>query len=298
MGIIGCGGIAERRHAPALAAMDRVRLVALADISQERLGWLGERCGVPSDGLYTDYESMLTAQELDIVHVCTPHDQHEAQTIAAMRSGAHVLVEKPIATAAEEADRMIKACEDKGVVLNVDHTRRWSPLHHKVRNTIRSGAIGPLGTIVATQGGPRAMLFRNGTHMIDSIVFYAESEPVQVFARLEDGFKGAKAPERDALEREQALLTRLKEALDGGSSVSDQALSRDEARLLEGFKLLTAKPLMVVANIGEGQLSASGPSEAALSSAVDIPTASLCGTLEMELAAMEPEEEREFRESL
>ena len=109
-------------------------------------------------------------------------------------------------------------------------------------------------------------------------------------SRVADGFKGAKAPERDALERERALLTRLKEALDGGSSVRDQTLSRDETRLLEGFKLLTAKPLMVVANVGEGQPSAAAE--------VDLPTASLCGALEMELVAMEPEEEREFRQSL
>ena len=119
-------------------------------------------------------------------------------------------------------------------------------------------------------------------------------------SRLADGFKGAKAPERDALEREQALLTRLKEALEGGSPIGDQALSRDEARLLAGFQLLTAKPLMVVANVGEGQLSEAEPVEAELSHAagLQVPAASLCGSLEMELAQMAPEEESEFRDSL
>ena len=117
-------------------------------------------------------------------------------------------------------------------------------------------------------------------------------------SRVAEGFKGAKAPERDTLEREQALLSRLKEALDGGTPVREQTLTRDEAHLLAGFQLLTAKPLMVVVNIGEGQVSGSGPSDGRLAETAYIPTASLCGALEMELASMDPEEEHEFRESL
>ena len=76
---------------------------------------------------------------------------------------------------------------------------------HRVRDELRAGLIGPLSTIMLHHGGPRAMLFRNGTHMIDAICFFAESEPAQVFARLEEGFEhwdryrgdGGKLPEND-----------------------------------------------------------------------------------------------------
>ena len=116
---------------------------------------------------------------------------------------------------------------------------------------------------------------------------------------MADGFKGAKATERDALEREQALLSRLKEAVNGSSPVREQHLiKREEVRLLQGFHILTAKPLMIVVNIGESQVAGLMPSGERLAGAADVPTASLFGALEMELASMDPKEEREFREPL
>ena len=119
--------------------------------------------------------------------------------------------------------------------------------------------------------------------------------------RIAEGFKGAKAPEREALNREQALLTRLKADLEEGTPIRDQSLDRDEARLLEGFQLLTAKPLIVVVNVGESQLPELTSLETRLSSDFAGPrvrATALCGKLEMELAQMEPAEEREFRRSM
>ena len=119
--------------------------------------------------------------------------------------------------------------------------------------------------------------------------------------RLEQGFKGAKAPERDALESERSLLLRLREELEAGGAVRDAALTQDEARLLEGFQLLTAKRLIVLGNVGEDQLpeaAALKESLAKSSNSFGALSAVICGKLEMELAQMEPDEEREFRESL
>ena len=84
---------------------------------------------------------------------------------------------------------MIAACEAKGVPISIDHTRRWWPAYHRARQAIREGAIGGVRRIVAHMGGPRAMLFRNGTHLIDGICFFAESEPKWVFAELDEGFE-------------------------------------------------------------------------------------------------------------
>ncbi len=120
-------------------------------------------------------------------------------------------------------------------------------------------------------------------------------------SRLADGFKGAKAPERDALTREQALLTRLKDRLEDGAAVRLQLRTPDEARALEGFQLLTDKPVIVVANLGEEQLPEASVLEARLAEVLRearVEAAALCGRLEMELAQMEPDDEQEFRESL
>ena len=71
-GIIGCGGITERRHGPVLASLKgRVTVIALADLAQERLALMGGKLGVASEHRYTDWEQMLANEALDLVHICT-----------------------------------------------------------------------------------------------------------------------------------------------------------------------------------------------------------------------------------
>jgi hypothetical protein len=119
--------------------------------------------------------------------------------------------------------------------------------------------------------------------------------------RLSDQSKGAKPAEREAQNKEEALLERLKVDLESGVAVRDQGLDVDEARLLEGFQLLTAKPAIIVVNTGEAQLSDAQSLETRLAAEFPGPRVGstvLCGKLEMELAQMSESEEMEFRESL
>ena len=120
-------------------------------------------------------------------------------------------------------------------------------------------------------------------------------------ARLADGLKGAKAAERDAIAREQALIERLKDGLESGTHLRDQPLAVDDAHLLSGFQLLTAKPLMVLLNLGEdgaGEGAARTESLGPLLEGTSARCAAFCGKLEMELSQMEPADEREFRASM
>ncbi len=223
VGIVGLRGIAAKAasepsapfgkevftsHLASLAHLSNVDLVGYCDLVPDLLDdferdWAARW---PNASRYTSHKEMLDKEGLDILGVATGDNVHAAIALDAVKAGVKgIYVEKPMATNLEDADRMIKACEDNGVVFSVDHTRRWSPLHHKARDAVRAGEIGPLRTIVATLGGERAMLFRNGTHLIDNVVFYAESEPVKVFAQLEDGFDhwdkyrgdGGKLPENE-----------------------------------------------------------------------------------------------------
>ena len=143
--------------------------------------------------------------------------------------------------------------------------------------------------------------FRDAETMLLELTF-ADLEMIdRRLARLSEGMKGAKAPERDAILKEQGLFARLKERLEAGEGMRGANLAADEERLLAGFGLLSAKPVIVLVNIGEEQLDESAELYARAVSQFQGPmvkTAVLCGALEMDLAQMEPEEAREMREGL
>ena len=204
-GIIGCGGITERRHGPMLASLsDRVTVVALADLAQERLDLMGGKLGVASENLYTDWEQMLAQEKLDLVHICTPHHLHEPQAIAAMEAGAHVFLEKPIATRLEEVDRMIAASERTGRKMTVGHNQLFSAGHRAAMEQIQAGAIGSV-FLVRTEGlggshvvgrgvsqqwrtqataGGGGPLIDNGYHQVYTALNYVGSPAVRVYARI------------------------------------------------------------------------------------------------------------------
>lgn len=180
-------------HASALAMIPNAQVVAVCDIvpqliddftAQWRETW-------PDLAVYRDYRELLAREEIDILSVCTPDDRHAAIVIAAAERGVPaILCEKPLATTLADADRMIAAIERHGTVVAVEHTRRWDPFFHRAKEIIDAGMIGPVRTIVSTLHGERAMMFRNGTHAIDLMCYYAGAAPTHVFARLEEGFEG------------------------------------------------------------------------------------------------------------
>ena len=195
-------------HVSGLSYMPDVELAAICDINPEALERFKEAWSErwPGTRLYADYREMLDREDLDILTVATSDHIHAQIVIDGAESGVRgIFCEKPIATTLEDADAMIAACERNGVKMSVNHSRRWFPLYHKVRRTIRSGAIGKPTVLTAVLGGPRAMMFRNGTHFIDALCFFAESKPRMVSAILEDGFDhwdryrgdGGKLPENE-----------------------------------------------------------------------------------------------------
>ena len=184
-------GRMPRSHAAAYYRHPQTEVVAICDIRQERIeAFKGSWHDVwPDVHEYTDYQEMLEKEQPDLVSVATPDHLHAGITVDACQSGVRaILCEKPMATTLADADRMIAAAQANDVLLSIEHTRRWDPRFQKARQIIRSGEIGALRTIVNDFHAARAMLFRNGTHMIDTICFFAESDPQWVFAELEGGF--------------------------------------------------------------------------------------------------------------
>ena len=116
--------------------------------------------------------------------------------------------------------------------------------------------------------------------------------------RMETLSKGAKAAERQAMEQERWLLQRVRTGLEQNVPARQQAFERPERKTLANYQLLTAKPLLVALNVGEGQ--ANEPVRELLEElrSRSAHVAALSGKLEMELAQLSPEEEREFREAM
>ena len=178
-------------HAACLALMDNVDVAGYCDIVPELLADFGNNWGAtwPNAKPYTDYKQMLAEADLDILTVGTGDNRHADMVVDAANSGVRaIMCEKPLATTMEDANRMLKACEDNGVQLSVGHTKSWDPMYHKIRDMVRDGEIGQVKSITANMGGPRAMLFRNGTHRVHGLVFFADSEPTHVMGLLEEGF--------------------------------------------------------------------------------------------------------------
>jgi predicted dehydrogenase len=176
-------------HTAAYAAASNVSLVGVCDLVPALIEkCVGEWSGrFPELHGYADYRDMLATERVDLLSVVTPDHRHAQIVLDALDAGVKgVFCEKPIATTLADADRIIGACRERGVPLLVNHSRRWYPDFLEARRLIRSGSIGRVSRIVGTLGGPRAMLFRNATHLVDAICLFAESDPDWVVADLDD----------------------------------------------------------------------------------------------------------------
>ena len=192
VGVIGCGGIGIQ-HASGVVGLDYAELVAGCDLSEETRSAFGAHWQDtwPNVTLYEDYRQMLEREALDVVTIATPDSVHADPVVDAIEAGVRALFsEKPMATTLADVDRMRAAIEQNDVLFSIDHTRRWNPLWHHIKdNVINGGQIGDVQYVVGTLSGKRAALFRNGTHLVDAMCFLAGSDPQWVFAELEDGYE-------------------------------------------------------------------------------------------------------------
>jgi len=116
--------------------------------------------------------------------------------------------------------------------------------------------------------------------------------------RIGSQLKGAKPPERVLLERERELLARIKESMEKDTPARALGFTEDESRLIGGYQFMSAKPLLVVVNIGEAELKEADKLEAGLNARYGAPglhVSVMCGKLEAELAAMDEQTAAEFR---
>lgn len=176
-------------HASAFAVTPDVTVTAVSEINQQSTHAFLENYGDMWPGVktYSDYKEMLRKESIDLLGVATPDHLHAQIVIDAVDAGVSgILCEKPISTTLADADRMIEACEKAGVAITVDHFRRYRPHWNRAFRELWEGPLGNVRRIIASYGGPRSMLFRNGSHMIDAVCWYAQSEPDWVIGVLDE----------------------------------------------------------------------------------------------------------------
>lgn len=146
VGIVGCGLIGHKR---ATALAPHV-LTAVADLDPRRAAALAER--FPGAEVMDDWRTLAARSDLDIVIVATTNDALAPVTRAAVRSGKHVLVEKPAARQASELQGVLTEAQSAGVCVKVGFNHRFHPAFQKARALVNDGAIGPLLYVRARYG--------------------------------------------------------------------------------------------------------------------------------------------------
>lgn len=142
LGFIGTGAICRNQHLPNWATMPDVELAAICDIDPDVAQTMAEKYGV--DKIFTDYNEMLAQVQMDAVDICTPNDFHSKAAVAALNAGKHVMVEKPIAINASEAQAMVDAARTNGKKLQIGHCIRFDSSSQALKRFVDAGAMGDI----------------------------------------------------------------------------------------------------------------------------------------------------------
>ncbi|MCQ4332094.1 Gfo/Idh/MocA family oxidoreductase [Natronomonas sp. F2-12] len=198
-GIIGTGGVAgmgllgmhdeeqigsekiEASHAGGYDAADGIELVAIADIDEEKLARFGEAWEIPDSRQYVGHEAMLSAEDLDVVSVCTPsflHADHVIDTAESASSPDLIWCEKPVASAVGDAEAMIDTCDREGIELLVNHSFRFTDKLRQLRELVHEENI--LGEVHSVSTQFRMELLRNSTHLLDTLVYLLDARAERI----------------------------------------------------------------------------------------------------------------------
>lgn len=141
-GIIGCGGIADRRTLPGMMLTDNSEPYAVMDANLELAKTVKEKYNAKY--AFDKYEDVLALDEVDAVYIASPVFCHKEQALAAVKAGKHILLEKPLGLTSEDSIEIIEACEAAGVKLGVGFMMRYHAYHQAMREFIASGGIGEI----------------------------------------------------------------------------------------------------------------------------------------------------------
>lgn len=144
IGLVGAGRIARNQIAPAIRSAAHATLYAAA--SRE----LGRAEALGAERAYDSYDALLRDPAVDVVYVATHNGLHKELSIAALRSGKHVLCEKPLAMDARDCEEMLRVAESTGRLLVEAFMYRHHPQIARAQEVVRSRAIGDVMAVEAS----------------------------------------------------------------------------------------------------------------------------------------------------
>ncbi len=200
VGIIGCGGIANGKHMPALRAVKGVEMVAFCDLIAERAEKAAKEFGVPDAKVFTDYRELLMESDIEVVHVLTPNRSHADISVDALHAGKHVMCEKPMAKTVADAERMLEAAGKSGKKLTIGYQNRQRAAVSQAKRYIEAGELGEIYYAncyaLRRRGTPNWGVFLNeeeqgggpvidiATHSLDMTLYLMNNyEPAMVVGR-------------------------------------------------------------------------------------------------------------------
>ena len=190
--VVGPGAFGIK-HLDAIKNIDGVDVVALVGRDYEKTKAVAAEYSI--DQIFTDLDEALKI-EADAVILCTPTQQHAAQSIQCMKAGKHVQVEIPLADTWEDSLAVVKAQEETGLTCMVGHTRRFNPSHQLVNKRIQNGELNIQQMDVQTyffrrkninaKGEARSwtdhLLWHHAAHTVDLFAYQAGSKVVKANA--------------------------------------------------------------------------------------------------------------------
>ena len=142
--IVGCGFIANGKHLASMARRDDIEVVAFCDLIIEKAQDAANKYGTADALVCVDYRDVMARDDIDVVHVCTPNSSHAEISIAALRSGKHVLCEKPMAKTAAEAKAMVDAAKAAGRLLTIGYQNRFREDSLYMKKLAENGELGDI----------------------------------------------------------------------------------------------------------------------------------------------------------
>ncbi len=138
--VVGCGGVSAS-HFAALSRIGDIEITAVTDIKKDRAD---KKAALTGARAYYDFDRMLANEELDCVHIATPHYLHTRMALKALKAGMNVFLEKPCSVSSEEADELIAAQKESGKQLGICFQNRYNKCVRLAKEIIDSGEYGPV----------------------------------------------------------------------------------------------------------------------------------------------------------
>jgi UDP-N-acetylglucosamine 3-dehydrogenase len=177
-----------KNHARVYKELSSTELVAVCDVNSERAKAMAAQYGVKA---YSDSTQMLKDKSIEAVNICTWSTVLAKEALKALHAGRHVLVEKPMATNPQQAEKLVQTAQENGLHLTVGFLMRFIPGLQSIREAVENKKIGALVCATAKRVsqwperiGDVGVLKDTAIHDIDVMRFISGDDPITVYAKM------------------------------------------------------------------------------------------------------------------